>query len=419
MNTSASTSSVTRALRSPRARWAVPGVIAVGVAAAMAATPLLASADAVALPDVTPAELLTAVAESEPTPLSGTVVHTARLGLPEIPMMEMTGADPLALLSGSSTLRVWSDGAERSRVALLGTTSEYSMVTDGPEAWTYSSADQEAVHYTLDAGDLARWESMDPEARAAETFDGELPTPAEAATAALERVEQHSTVALDEPTTVAGRDAYQLAVTPTSDTTLVARIVVAVDAETSAPLRVQVWSRQDATAPALETGFTDVTFAMPDESVFTFSTPAGATTSEVVVPLPEAQDAPDAPQAAGMLPAGVTVTGDGWDAVVQVSDVDVEALLAGDPAAVAVLPEAGRSFGSSDAAQDLVAEFTSEDGSGMPSMPDLDVATLYEQLTTEVAEGRLLSSALLSVLVTDDGRVLVGAVPAETLRSLA
>jgi len=55
----------------------------------------------------------------------------------------------------------------------------------------------------------------------------------------------------------------------------------------------------------------------------------------------------------------------------------------------------------------------------MPSMPDLDVATLYEQLTTEVAEGRLLSSALLSVLVTDDGRVLVGAVPAETLRSLA
>lgn len=418
MSTPTSSSAVTRALRSPRARWAVPGGIAVGVAMAMAATPLLASADSVALPEVTAAELLTTVAEAEPTPLSGTVVHTARLGLPEIPMTEMTGADPLALLSGSSTLRVWSDGAERSRVALLGTASEYSMVTDGPEAWTYSSADQEAVHYTLDAEDLARWEAMDPQAQAAAQYDGELPTPAEAVEAALERVEEHSTVTIDEPTTVAGRDAYQLVVTPTSDTTLVARMVVAVDAETSTPLRMQVWSRQDAAAPALEIGFTDVTFAMPDESVFTFSTPAGATTSEVVVPLPEPRES-DAEHTPGTLPDGVTVTGEGWDTVVEKSDVDVEALLAGDPAAVATLAESGRSFGSSDAAQDLVAEFTSEDGSGMPSMPDLDVATLYEQLTTEVAEGRLLSSALLSVLVTNDGRILVGAVPAETLRSLA
>lgn len=418
MSTPASTSAVTRALRSPRARWAVPGGIAVGVAAAMAATPLLASADSAALPDVTAAELLTAVAEAEPTPLSGTVVHTARLGLPEIPMTEMTGADPLALLSGSSTLRVWSDGAERSRVALLGTASEYSMVVAGPEAWTYSSADQEAVHYTLDAEDLARWEAMDPQAQAAATHDGELPTPAEAVDAALERVEEHSTVAVGEPTTVAGRDAYQLVVTPTSDTTLVARMVVAVDAETSAPLRLQVWSRQDTTAPALEIGFTDVTFAMPDASVFTFSSPAGATTSEVVVPLPEPREA-DGEHTPGTLPEGVTVTGEGWDTVVEKSDVDVEALLAGDAAALATATESGRSLGSSDAAEDLVAQFTSEDGSGMPSMPDLDVATLYEQLTTEVPEGRLLSSALLSVLVTNDGRVLVGAVPAETLRSLA
>jgi hypothetical protein len=52
-------------------------------------------------------------------------------------------------------------------------------------------------------------------------------------------------------------------------------------------------------------------------------------------------------------------------------------------------------------------------------MPDLDTTALYDQLTTEVPEGRLLSSSLLSVLVTTDGRVLVGAVPAETLRGMA
>ena len=49
----------------------------------------------------------------------------------------------------------------------------------------------------------------------------------------------------------------------------------------------------------------------------------------------------------------------------------------------------------------------------------LDTSALYGQLTTAVPEGRLLTSALLSVLVTNDGRVLVGAVPAETLQALA
>ncbi|NCD20636.1 MAG: hypothetical protein EOL89_11785, partial [Actinobacteria bacterium] len=67
-------------------------------------------------------------------------------------------------------------------------------------------------------------------------------------------------------------------------------------------------------------------------------------------------------------------------------------------------------------AQELLGEFIPEGGSdGM----EFDMLVLFEQLTTEVPEGRLLSSALLSVLVTDDGRILVGAVPAETLRAMA
>lgn len=411
--------SLSRVMESPRARWAVPGVIAVAVAAAIAAPPLLASADTSGLPEVTAAELLERMAEAEPAPMSGTVVYTARLGLPEIPMTEMTGADPISLLSGSSTLRVWSDGAERSRVALLGTTSEYSVVTDGPEAWTYSSSDNEVVHYTVDEADLARWEDMDLQARAAQSHGGDLPTPAEAADQALAKAEEHSTVELAEPVSVAGRTAYQVVVTPLSDTTLVARVVIAVDGETSAPLRAQVWSTQDPGAPALEIGFTDVSFTAPDASVFTFTPPAGASVTEKVVPLPEPPTAPHTEGEPDATPEGVTVTGEGWDTVIEMSDVDVAGLLAGDPAAVASLSDPDVTFGSSDAAQDLVAEFTSPDGSGGPGMPELDVATLYEQLTSEVAEGRLLSSALLSVLVTDDGRVLVGAVPAETLRALA
>ncbi|MDQ0374094.1 LolA family protein [Cellulomonas humilata] len=403
---------------SPRTRWAVPVVAAVAVGLAFAAPPLFASADDAGLPTISPEELAAQVASAEPSPLSGTVVYTARLGLPALPFGDVGGANPVALLGGSSTMRVWSDGGERSRIALLGATSEYSVVQDGPEAWTYSSTDDAVVHYSLSAADAARYDELTAQAEAGDLpVQGDLPTPEEAGRQAVGMARLTSTVTLDSQTEVAGRPAYQLVVTPTSDTTLVGRIVVAVDAETSTPLRVQVWSASDTKTPALEIGFTDVSFATPADSVLAFSAPAGASTREVVVPLPEvpAEAATETPDKE--LPEGVTVTGTGWDTVVEASGLDVAALVAGDPSAAASLPGVDKTFGSQGAA-DLYSEFVPEEGSGSP-MGDLDTTALYDTLTTEVPEGRLLSSALLSVLVTDDGRVLVGAVPGATLQALA
>jgi outer membrane lipoprotein-sorting protein len=402
---------------SPRTRWAVPVVAAVAVGLAFAAPPLFASADDAGLPSISPEELAAQVAAAEPSPLSGTVVYTARLGLPEIPLGAVSGADPINLLGGSSTMRVWSDGEQRSRVSLLGPTSEFSVVQDGAQAWTYSSTDDEVVHYRLSDADNARFEELVAQAEAGELpVQSDLPTPQEAGRQAVDLAQESSTVTLDAQTEVAGRAAYQLVVTPTSTTTLVGRIVVAVDAETSTPLRVQVWSSTDAQSPALELGFTDVSFTTPADSVLEFSAPAGSSTRDVVVPLPEppaqASAAPDKE-----LPEGVTVSGTGWDTVVQASGLDVAALLAGDPAAAANLPGVDKTFGS-QGAQDLYEEFVPEEGSGSP-MGDLDTTALYDTLTKAVPEGRLLSSALLSVLVTDDGRVLVGAVPGSTLQAMA
>ncbi|UZN04660.1 LolA family protein [Cellulomonas sp. S1-8] len=405
-----------------RAAWAVPAVAAATVAAAFAAPPLLASADTAGLPPVTAAELLTRVADAEPQALSGTVVHTARLGLPDLSLTQMTGADPVSLLGGSTTLRVWTDGEQRSRVSLLGPASEYSVVADGAEAWTYSSSDDEVVHYAMSQADAARAQEL----HAAATPPADLPTPDEMGREALERAEEHATVGVDAATTVAGREAYQVVVTPRSTTTLVGRIVVAVDAQTWTPLRVQVWGSDDAATPALELGFTDVTFAAPDDAVLAFSAPPGATVREVAVPLPDEaalthaapddlpttlpEDPADLP-----LPEGVTVTGTGWDTIVELTDVDIAALVAGDPAAVADLTHMDKQF-DSEGAQELYEEFASE-GDG-PSV-DLDTTALYDQLTTAVDGGRVLSSTLLSVLVLDDGRVLVGAVPVEALRAAA
>lgn len=393
-------------LRSP---WVAPIAVSSAVALALVSQPLFASGDANELPDVTAEELITKVLDAEPLAMSGTVVHTARLGLPDMLFTEATGADPISLLGGSSTLRVWTDGEERSRVALLGTLSEYSVVANGPEMWTYSSAEDQATRYSFSDADLAELETMTEEARA-EMLErkAELPTPQEAAEQALAMVNEYSTVEIDAQTTIAGRDVYQVVVTPTSENTLVKRVALAIDGETMVPLRVQTWSTQDATAPAVEVSFTDVSFDMPSESVFDFSAPASADVTEVVLPLPE-KDGTN--KETGEQYEKPVVTGEGWESVVEFTDLDFAALISEDPAAVT---DAGGRIIGSDEAQKMLEEFMPE-SDGMT----LEMDELYGQLTTEVPEGRLFSTALLNVLVTDDGRVLVGAISADALRALA
>lgn len=386
-------------LRSP---WIVPAAVTAAVALTIFARPL-ASAGSSDLPERSAQDLVAAALEAEPVALTGTVVHTARLGLPEL-VAEAAGADPLALLGGSSTLRIWTDGEHRARVALLGTLSEYSAVVNGPEAWTYSSSEDEVVHYQLTAADRARFEALGDDAVGL-THQAQLPTPQEAAAQVLAHVEEFSTVVVDSQTTVAGRDAYQLIVTPASSGTLVDRVTLALDGETMTPLRVQTWSVTDTSAPAVEISFTDVDFEAPGDAALTFSAPAGASQREVLVPLPSEEDlaTPRDPDHSTQ-----RVTGTGWETVVELDGVDFAAMLAGNPAALTQLPT-----GSPEAQEQLLGEFIPDHAGA------LDQRALYEQLTTEVPEGRLFSSALVSALITNDGRILVGAVPAETLRSMA
>lgn len=419
-----------------RARWAVPAVAVVAVGAAFT-IPAIASADSPDLPDVTAEQLLASVASAEPTPLSGTAVYTARLGLPEVSTELTGGADPLNLLSGSSTIRVWSDGSDRSRVSLLGATSEYSVVTDGTQVWTYSSGKDEVRHVSLD-DQLSGMLTVLEQQQAAKASSADVPTPDELATQILDHAREDSDITVTDPVTVAGRSAYEVRIVPTTTGTLVDEVLIAVDGETSVPLSVQVFSTQDPDSPALELAFTDVSFTTPSDEALAFSAPAGATVNEKVLTLADldpdgtltgaltgATDgaldggawADQHADASGTptLPEGVSVTGEGWATVVQRDGVDVAGLLSGDPAAVAELAGEDSPFGDS-ANGDLFGEFAGDgDGPGL----SLDTSALYDQLTTPVDGGRVLSSALLSVLVTDDGRVLVGSVPTQTLLQTA
>ena len=187
-------------------------------------------------------------------------------------------------------------------------------------------------------------------------------TPAEAAQKLIAAVEPSTALEVVDTARVAGRSAYELRLTPKDADTLVGSVVLSVDAQTGLPLGVAV-TATGASDPAFSVRFSSIDFASPDASLFDFAPPADVTVSE--------KTADDAPTAAPPTLPRPTVVGDGWDAV-------------------AVMP-AGAPAGD----------------------------PLIDRLTTKVDGGRVLGTSLVSVLLADDGRVLVGAVTPETLEAVA
>jgi outer membrane lipoprotein-sorting protein len=337
---------------------AVPAVIAVGVLA----VPLQAGA-ATDLPDKTPKQVLELVAGSTVDTFSGTIEQSSELGLPALPSTgdAATGevSDALDLLTGSHTVRVYQDGADQSRVQVQDPMSERNLIRNGSDVWLYDSADNSAVHTVLpaDAGDHSGAEKSY--------------TPGELADSFLAEVTPSTIVSLGENTDIAGRSAYELVLTPNTDATLVESVAIAVDSETGLPLSVQVRADDEA-EPAISVAFTSLSFDAPAADLFDFTPPAGATVTEKDLPDRDSLPAEKADT------SGVTVIGTGWDAVVAV------------PA----------------------------DANGS-DLAELTASPLYTQLTDAVDGGRAVSTSLLSVLITDDGRVFAGSVPVERLQAVA
>ncbi len=351
-----------------RAAWAVPVVVAGAVAGT---TVLGGSASAGAhpvLPAMGAAELLAGVQTSDTQALSGTVVETVRLGLPELPGSGSSASlDWRSLLTGSHTARVWVDGPDRQRLALVGELAESDVVHSGRDLWTYASDTREVTHAALPEPPAPGAAPAAPEAAPL--------TPQAAAQQALAAVDPSTAVTVDPTQVVADRSAYTLVLTPreTPAGSTVRRVAIAVDSRTHVPLRVQVFGAgADA---AFETGFTDVSFDRPAASVFRFTPPKGSAVTERALGAHAAPDAaPDvaAPDAAPT-GAGPTTVGTGWTSVL-------------------VLPA-----GSAPAA-----------------------GSVLDQLTTTLPSGdRLVRTALVSALLTRDGRVLVGAVTPDLLQQAA
>ena len=91
----------------------------------------------------------------------------------------------------------------------------------------------------------------------------------------LQQVARFATVEVAGQTKVAGRDAYQLRMTPVAEDTALGYVQAAVDGETMLPLQLEVYAK-GATAPVIKFGFTSVSYDAIDPATFAFTPPAGA-----------------------------------------------------------------------------------------------------------------------------------------------
>ncbi|MDO5683433.1 MAG: hypothetical protein Q4G46_11455 [Propionibacteriaceae bacterium] len=365
----------------PMIRWAVPTLAVAAIGAVSLAPKAIAEPT---LPPMTAEQLLVAVQDPTVEDFSGTIETNSDLGLPALPG---DGSDFAALVSGTNTVRVWHAGKDKSRVSLLADGAETSVIRNGQDVWQWSSKERTAKHAVLTDHDGQQVRSARP--KPAEGHGVEVPsTPAEAAQQVLAAIEPTTTVTVDRTTRVAGRSAYELILDPKSSETLVAKVAIAVDAETKAPLRVEVWG-VGADKPAMQVGFTQIDFRTPSESVFRFAPPAGVTVEQV----DKGDKATSHAEGDKPKPPEPVVVGEGWDKVT-----------------IVAAPE---HTGDARAAKSATGT-GAEPAEGRGTEQAAEFQAMIDQLPTVQGpwgSGKVLTSSLFTVVLTDDGRVAVGMVP--------
>ncbi|MEU0093340.1 hypothetical protein [Kribbella sp. NPDC006257] len=363
-------------------RWLVP-VTAVAVVAGVGALgPVVADASP-DLPGITAQDLLAKVQTAKVDGLTGTVTSSTDLGLPAIPGLGGDSAKFTDLLTGKHTARVAFAGPDKARISVIDNMAERTITTDGKTAWVYDSSRREATKLALPA------RPAEPEvAPDKQTYD-----PQAVAKQFLAAIDPSTKVEVSGTEKVAGRDAYKLRLVPKTDKTTVGSVTLAVDSKTWIPLQVTVMPRTGKD-PAVQLGFSAVSFGVPAASTFSFTPPKGVKVTEEKVPatrhtepkgLPKSgkPDAskPDASKPDAIKPSAdkPTTIGEGWDTVLVLRGAKLPA--------------------DSGPAGQLLANARTVSGSW--------------------GSGKILTTKMVSALITDDGRVFVGLVTPDTLQSAA
>jgi outer membrane lipoprotein-sorting protein len=282
---------------------------------------------------------------ADPQPLAAAVELENGLGLPALPGVPQAA-------DGTSTGRIWTDGDRRGRAQLPTASGERTLVSDGETFWAWNSEDRTVRR--VPEGDHERdTANADPATTAAEVLAALRPT---------------SVISVEGTSEVAGRAAYDLVLAPaSSERTLLREVRVAVDAEHRMPLRLTVLGT-GSPDPAMEIGFTDLSFGPQDPELFRFTPPPGARIEDA-----QRHEGHEGHPSGAAEP---TMVGEGWDTV----------LVTAAPGPDVPRPE------------------------GVP-----DLSQLGRPISGPWGSGRLITSAVTSVIVTDDGRIAAGAVPEQVL----
>jgi outer membrane lipoprotein-sorting protein len=362
---------------SRRARWAVPGAAVAVTAAVIAALQIPAAQAAPNLPGRTPAQLLASISsDAKVPPLTGTVVETASLGLPQLPQAANSPSSLTSLLTGSHTVKVYYQDATHYRLAVPQPQSETDVIADGSKVWLWQSSKNQASEFT---GKPAAAQAKLPAAAL---------TPQQAASQVLQAVGATTLVSVQDNVMVAGEPSYQLVLAPKDSRSLVGRVVIAVDGKYGVPLRLQLFAKGSA-SPAFQVGYTDLHFVSPNPANFTFTPPAGASVTMV-------NPAAHKPLGTSPQPAGAGRYGKSWTTVVSFPQSDLTAGAGSGSKQPDAYSAGGQGVGVSP--QELLNALTGS------------AKTVHGTWGT----GSLVTTSLVSLLITG-GQVYVGAVQPSVL----
>jgi len=393
-------------------RW-IPAIAApVLVAGCVVGVSVSANAD-VSLPDKTPSQILQFINQNPNIAFSGKVTKVANLGLPPvnlipnisqslvnqmkkslpkamsdfIPNASLQGniATVLGLLSGTQQANVFVAGPDKARVQMLDQMSERDFVANGNDLWFYDASQQSAIHYAINPAEKSSAESQLKTA-----FDDnssklpfDITSPASVADYFLSQINPTTAVTEGKDAQIAGRGVYELTLTPNSSGSLVGSVTISVDGTTGLPLAVSVYAA-GASNPAFKVAFDSISFTAPDASVFAFTPPAGTSVQELADPMSSGamdsarQQPTDAQNSAAQAEIN-KLKSEGWSAIIEV------------PASASLTQE----------------------------LSVIRANPYFDNLTKAVSGGRVFTTALLNVLITDDGRVFAGSVTVDKLLEAA
>jgi outer membrane lipoprotein-sorting protein len=259
---------------SRRTRWAVPAAGVAVTAAVIAGLQIPSAQASPTLPARSPSQLLAEVGtDASLPPLTGTMVETTNLGLPQLP--QVGNATSLSsMLTGSHTMKIYYQDARQFRVSIPQPDSEIDLIRNGATAWLWNSTENSVTKFALPAN------GKDNAAHPKSELPSTPLTPQQAANELLKAVGKTTVVSVEANVMVAGEPSYQLVLAPKDDRSLIGQVTIAIDAKYNVPLRVQVFAK-GAASPAVQFGFTAIQFTAPAAANYDFTPPPGATVNVV------------------------------------------------------------------------------------------------------------------------------------------